>query len=143
MSLLCKRHIGLAQAFIGIILLPLVGNAAEHLTAVTSATKNKMDLAIGVAVGSSAQVRALQSVDIRQSGNSCIGSAAAGPAWCQVECAARICDWRFMCTGFPDVKDVCLSYSLACLSVASSFGPLDVRISLYCAHRLPCLSSRS
>jgi Ca2+/Na+ antiporter len=62
MSGLCKRSIGPAQAFIGIILLPLVGNAAEHLTAVTSATKNKMDLAIGVAVGSSAQVRACVTV---------------------------------------------------------------------------------
>jgi calcium/proton exchanger cax len=39
----------------GVILLPLVGNAAEHLTAVTVAMKNKMDLAIGVAVGSSTQ----------------------------------------------------------------------------------------
>lgn len=42
----------------GVILLPLVGNAAEHLTAVTVAMKNKMDLAIGVAVGSSTQVKA-------------------------------------------------------------------------------------
>ena len=45
-----------SEAFIGLILLPIVGNAAEHVTAVTVATKNKMDLAIGVAVGSSIQV---------------------------------------------------------------------------------------
>jgi Ca2+:H+ antiporter len=42
--------------FVGLILLPLVGNAAEHATAVTVACKDKMDLAIGVAVGSSMQV---------------------------------------------------------------------------------------
>lgn len=47
---------GLSEAFIGLILLPIVGNAAEHLTAVTVALKNKMDLAIGVAVGSSIQI---------------------------------------------------------------------------------------
>ena len=45
-----------SEVFIGLILLPIVGNAAEHVTAVTVATKNKMDLAIGVAVGSSIQV---------------------------------------------------------------------------------------
>ena len=45
-----------SQAFIGLIVLPIVGNAAEHVTAVTVAAKNKMDLAIGVAVGSSIQI---------------------------------------------------------------------------------------
>ena len=45
-----------SQAFIGLIILPIVGNAAEHVTAVTVAAKNKMDLAIGVAVGSSIQI---------------------------------------------------------------------------------------
>ncbi|KAF2086653.1 calcium/proton exchanger [Saccharata proteae CBS 121410] len=47
---------GISQAFIGLIILPIVGNAAEHVTAVTVAAKNKMDLAIGVAVGSSIQI---------------------------------------------------------------------------------------
>ncbi len=47
---------GLSEAFIGLILLPIVGNAAEHVTAVTVAIKNKMDLAIGVALGSSIQI---------------------------------------------------------------------------------------
>lgn len=47
---------GLTQEFVGLILLPIVGNAAEHATAVTVAMKDKMDLAIGVAVGSSMQV---------------------------------------------------------------------------------------
>lgn len=49
---------GLSQAFLGIIVLPIAGNACEHLTAVMVAMKNKMDLAIGVALGSSIQVRA-------------------------------------------------------------------------------------
>lgn len=47
---------GISEAFIGLILLPIVGNAAEHVTAVTVAMKNKMDLAIGVALGSSIQI---------------------------------------------------------------------------------------
>jgi Ca2+:H+ antiporter len=47
---------GLNETFIGLIILPIVGNAAEHVTAVTVASKNKMDLAIGVAVGSSIQI---------------------------------------------------------------------------------------
>jgi Ca2+:H+ antiporter len=47
---------GIKEAFIGLIILPIVGNAAEHVTAVTVAAKNKMDLAIGVAVGSSIQI---------------------------------------------------------------------------------------
>lgn len=47
---------GLPKAFIGTILLPIVGNAAEHATAVTCAYKGMMDLALGVAVGSSTQI---------------------------------------------------------------------------------------
>ena len=46
----------ISHAFIGLIVLPIVGNAAEHVTAVMVARKNKMDLAIGVAVGSSIQI---------------------------------------------------------------------------------------
>lgn len=49
-----EAHI--SKEFLGLILLPIVGNAAEHATAVTVAIKDKMDLAIGVAVGSSMQV---------------------------------------------------------------------------------------
>jgi Ca2+/H+ antiporter len=44
------------EIFIGLIILPIVGNAAEHVTAITVAMKNKMDLSIGVAVGSSIQI---------------------------------------------------------------------------------------
>ena len=50
---------GISTEFIGLILLPIVGNAAEHATAVTVACKDKMDLAIGVAVGSSMQIALL------------------------------------------------------------------------------------
>eukprot|EP01004_Peranema_trichophorum_P006494 NODE_5314_length_1032_cov_23.238724_g4747_i0.p1 GENE.NODE_5314_length_1032_cov_23.238724_g4747_i0~~NODE_5314_length_1032_cov_23.238724_g4747_i0.p1 ORF type:complete len:263 (-),score=59.27 NODE_5314_length_1032_cov_23.238724_g4747_i0:244-921(-) len=47
---------GLSKAFIGVILVPIVGNVAEHATAVLMAYRNKMDVAIGVAVGSSIQI---------------------------------------------------------------------------------------
>jgi len=49
-------ELGIPQNFIGVILLPVVGNAAEHATAVTVAIKNKPDLTMGVAVGSSTQI---------------------------------------------------------------------------------------
>ncbi|KAI9219993.1 hypothetical protein BC828DRAFT_406213 [Blastocladiella britannica] len=49
----------LPQTFVGLILLPIVGNAAEHLSACTFALKNKMNLAIGIAVGSSIQIALL------------------------------------------------------------------------------------
>ncbi|KAF7595109.1 hypothetical protein BBP40_007313 [Aspergillus hancockii] len=52
-----RGHI--SETFVGLILLPIVGNAAEHATAVTVACKDKMDLAIGVAVGSSMQIALL------------------------------------------------------------------------------------
>ena len=48
--------LGLGHLFIGVILLPLFGNAAEHFTAVTVAGKNKMDLSFAIAVGSSTQI---------------------------------------------------------------------------------------
>lgn len=48
--------LGWPQVFIGVILLPLFGNAAEHFTAVVVAGKNKMDLSIGIAIGSSTQI---------------------------------------------------------------------------------------
>ena len=48
--------LGLTALFTGVILLPIIGNAAEHATAVTVAMKNKMDLSLSVAVGSSLQI---------------------------------------------------------------------------------------
>jgi Ca2+:H+ antiporter len=47
---------GMSAVFIGVILVAVVGNAAEHSTAVLVAMKNKMDLAMNIAVGSSIQV---------------------------------------------------------------------------------------
>ncbi len=47
---------GLSEFFIGVIVVAIVGNAAEHWVAVLVAMKNKMDLAVNIAVGSSAQV---------------------------------------------------------------------------------------
>ncbi|KAF2874315.1 vacuolar calcium ion transporter-like protein /H(+) exchanger [Massariosphaeria phaeospora] len=47
---------GISKTFIGLILIPIVGNAAEHVTAVIVAYKGKMDLAINVAIGSSMQI---------------------------------------------------------------------------------------
>jgi Ca2+:H+ antiporter len=49
-------QLGLSTLFTGVILLPIIGNAAEHATAVTVALKNKMDLSVSVAVGSSMQI---------------------------------------------------------------------------------------
>ncbi|HXD57980.1 MAG TPA: calcium/proton exchanger [Thermoleophilaceae bacterium] len=48
--------VGLSQFFIGAVVVAIVGNAAEHWVAVTVAIKNKMDLAVNIAVGSAAQV---------------------------------------------------------------------------------------
>jgi Ca2+:H+ antiporter len=50
------RELGLSQMFIGIIIIPLIGNAAEHATAVTMAMRNKMDLSLQIAIGSSTQI---------------------------------------------------------------------------------------
>ncbi|MEO0351930.1 MAG: calcium/proton exchanger [Cyanobacteria bacterium P01_A01_bin.15] len=50
------KQLGLSELFTGVILLPIIGNAAEHATAVTVALKNKMDLSLSVAVGSSMQI---------------------------------------------------------------------------------------
>lgn len=46
----------LSEALIGLIILPIVGNIAEYVTVVTVATKDKLDLAIAVAVGSAIQI---------------------------------------------------------------------------------------
>jgi Ca2+:H+ antiporter len=51
--------LGWSELFVGVILIPVIGNAAEHITAVFVAMKNKMDLALGIAIGSSTQVALL------------------------------------------------------------------------------------
>lgn len=48
--------LGLSTFFVGIILIPIIGNAAEHSTAIVMAIKNKMDVAIEIAIGSSLQI---------------------------------------------------------------------------------------
>jgi Ca2+:H+ antiporter len=50
------HQLGLTELFTGVILLPIIGNAAEHATAVVVAVKDKMDLSVSVAVGSSLQI---------------------------------------------------------------------------------------
>ncbi|CEJ91159.1 Putative Calcium/proton exchanger [[Torrubiella] hemipterigena] len=50
------EQVHISKAFIGLILIPIVGNAAEHVTAVVVAVRDKMDLAMNVAIGSSIQI---------------------------------------------------------------------------------------
>jgi Ca2+:H+ antiporter len=50
------KQLGLTALFTGVILVPIIGNAAEHATAVTVAMKDKMDLSVSVALGSSLQI---------------------------------------------------------------------------------------
>ena len=47
---------GMTEVFVGVILVAIIGNAAEHSTAILMALKNKMDIAINIAVGSSIQI---------------------------------------------------------------------------------------
>ncbi len=49
-------HLGMNQVFLGVIVVAAVGNAAEHSTAVLMALEDRMDLALGVAIGSSVQI---------------------------------------------------------------------------------------
>ena len=50
------QSVGLSEFFIGVIVVAIVGNAAEHWVAVYVAAKDKMDLAINIAIGSAAQI---------------------------------------------------------------------------------------
>jgi Ca2+:H+ antiporter len=50
------HDLGVPELFVGVILLPFFGNAAEHFAAVIVAGKDKMDLAIAIAIGSSVQI---------------------------------------------------------------------------------------
>jgi Ca2+:H+ antiporter len=49
-------ELGMGKVFMGVVVVAMVGNAAEHSTAVLVAMKNKMDLALGIAMGSSMQI---------------------------------------------------------------------------------------
>jgi Ca2+:H+ antiporter len=52
-------QLGLSEAFLGLVIIPLIGNAAEHATAVVVARKGHMDLALQIALGSSTQIALL------------------------------------------------------------------------------------
>jgi len=51
-----RHSLGLTEVFIGVIVVAIVGNAAEHSTAILMAMKNKMNLSVGIAIGSSLQI---------------------------------------------------------------------------------------
>jgi Ca2+:H+ antiporter len=51
-----RDAVGLTEVFVGVIVVAIVGNAAEHSTAIVMAVKNKMDLTVGIAIGSSLQI---------------------------------------------------------------------------------------
>ncbi len=53
------RALGLTEMFVGVIIVAIVGNAGEHSTAIGVALKNKMDLCLGIAIGSSVQIALL------------------------------------------------------------------------------------
>ena len=50
------ESLGVSELFLGIIIIPLVGNVAEHIVGVQVAYKNKMDLSLAISLGSSTQV---------------------------------------------------------------------------------------
>ena len=50
------EELGLSKLFVGLIIVPLVGNAAEHSSAILLAAKDKMDVSIEIAIGSSTQI---------------------------------------------------------------------------------------
>lgn len=53
------RQLGLSNLFVGVFVVAILGNAAEHASAVSAAMKNRMDLALSIAIGSSVQVALL------------------------------------------------------------------------------------
>jgi len=53
---LAAHSLGMSSVFVGVIVVAIVGNAAEHSTAVTVALKNQMDLSVNIAVGSGIQI---------------------------------------------------------------------------------------
>jgi Ca2+:H+ antiporter len=50
------ESLGWSRLFVGVIVLPIIGNAAEHATAVVVAMKNKMDISFNICIGSSTQI---------------------------------------------------------------------------------------
>lgn len=54
-----RETLGLTEVFVGVIIVAIIGNAAEHSSAILLAARNKMDITIGIAVGSSLQIALL------------------------------------------------------------------------------------
>lgn len=79
---------GVPDIFIGVIVIPIVGNAAEHAAAVIFALKNKMDLALGIAVGSATQARA-QEGSARACRRACLCCHATSGRWSCCAAAPR------------------------------------------------------
>jgi Ca2+:H+ antiporter len=52
-------HLGWTEVFVGVVLIALLGNAAEHTSAVTAALRNQMDLSLAIALGSASQIALL------------------------------------------------------------------------------------
>ncbi len=50
------EELGVRELFLGVILIPIVGNVAEHLVGVQAAIKNEMDLSMNISLGSSMQI---------------------------------------------------------------------------------------
>jgi Ca2+:H+ antiporter len=50
------HELGLSNIFVGVFVVAILGNAAEHASAITAALKNRMDLSLSIAIGSSVQV---------------------------------------------------------------------------------------
>ena len=50
------HELGLSNVFVGVFVVAILGNAAEHASAITAALKNRMDLSLSIAIGSSVQV---------------------------------------------------------------------------------------
>lgn len=53
------RQVGLNEFFVGLILLPIIGNAAEHFSAITAAMRNHMEISMAITAGSSIQIALL------------------------------------------------------------------------------------
>ena len=51
-----RESLGLTEVFVGVIVVAIIGNAAEHSSAILMAMRNKMDLSLGIALGSSLQI---------------------------------------------------------------------------------------
>jgi len=50
------RRTGISEVFLGVVLIPLIGNVAEHLVSVSTAYKNRMELSLAISLGSSQQI---------------------------------------------------------------------------------------